>query len=297
MLLTAHSMEVNRKKISMTENENPGQFSLEAKSPFELRINQSTGLSDSEIQNALATGEMGFLHSFTTGSTVDGPGVRVVAWTTGCQFRCLYCHNPDTWRINNGIPVTIERASLELKKYRSGLKIMGGGFTLSGGEPLMQDRFAVRLFTAAKKIGIHTALDTNGAFGKRLNDEELDNIDLVLLDIKSWDNDRHKQITGVGIAPVLEFAERLASLKKKVWLRFVLVPGLSDNEEDVSNIARFAAELGNIERVDVLPFHQLGEFKWKELGLKYSLEALEPPVAETVRVVCEQFRSEGLRTY
>jgi pyruvate formate lyase activating enzyme len=281
----------------MTQKENSGQISLEAKSPFELRINQNEGLSESEVQNALATGEMGFLHSFTTGSTVDGPGVRVVAWTTGCQFRCLYCHNPDTWKMSNGIPVTIERATGELKKYRSGLKIMGGGFTLSGGEPLMQDRFAVRLLTAAKKIGIHTALDTNGAFGKRLSDEELENIDLVLLDIKSWENDRHKQITGVGIAPVLEFAERLASLKKKVWLRFVLVPGLSDNTDDISNIARFAAGLGNVERVDVLPFHQLGEFKWKELGLKYSLQGSEPPSSETLRLVCEQFRSAGLRTY
>jgi pyruvate formate lyase activating enzyme len=281
----------------MGDNEKHGQVSLEAKSPFELRINKDEGLSETEVQNALSTGDLGFLHSFTTGSMVDGPGVRVVAWTTGCQFRCLYCHNPDTWKLTNGTPVSVKRALEEINKYRAGLRIMAGGFTLSGGEPLMQDRFAARLFEGAKKIGIHTALDTNGAFGKRLSDTELSNIDLVLLDIKSWDNTRHKQITGVGIAPVLEFAERLASLKKKVWLRFVLVPGLSDNEDDVSNLARFVSDLGNIERVDVLPFHQLGEFKWKELGLKYSLEGLEPPLSEKVRVVCEQFRAEGLRTY
>jgi pyruvate formate lyase activating enzyme len=281
----------------MADNENYRHGSLEAKSPFELRINKGTDLSESEVQNALATGELGFLHSFTTGSAVDGPGVRVVAWTTGCQFRCLYCHNPDTWKLTNGIPVKVKRAVEELKKYRAGLKIMAGGFTLSGGEPLMQDRFAVRLFEGAKRIGIHTALDTNGAFGKRLDDADLSNIDLVLLDIKSWDNERHRQITGVGIAPVLEFAEHLAVLKKKVWLRFVLVPGLSDNSEDISNLARFAADLGNIERVDVLPFHQLGEFKWKELGLKYSLEGLEPPSSERVRDVCEQFRSAGLKTF
>jgi pyruvate formate lyase activating enzyme len=281
----------------MIEKENSGQVSLEAKSPFELRIYGNANLSEADLQNALAKGEMGFLHSFTTGSTVDGPGVRVVAWTTGCQFRCLYCHNPDTWKITNGMPVTITRAVEELKKYRSGLKIMGGGFTLSGGEPLMQDRFAVRLFSVLKKTGIHTALDTNGSLGKKLSDEELNSIDLILLDIKSWDNERHRKITGVGIAPVLEFAERLASLKKKVWLRFVLVPGLSDNADDISNIARFAAGLGNIERVDVLPFHQLGEFKWKELGLKYSLQGLEPPSSETVRKVSEQFRSVGLRAF
>src|SRR5215471_18288141 len=119
---------------------------LEAASPFELRVNQASGVSESAIKNALVTGDIGFLHSFTTGSAVDGPGVRVVAWTSGCQFRCLYCHNPDTWHLSNGMPVPLERAVDELKKYRHGLQRMSGGFTLSGGEPLMQDRFAVRLF-------------------------------------------------------------------------------------------------------------------------------------------------------
>ena len=118
---------------------------------------------------------MGFLHSFTTGSTVDGPGVRVVAWTTGCHWRCLYCHNPDTWTMSNGIPVTLAKATEELRKYRYGLKIMSGGFTLSGGEPLMQDRFAVKLFTAAQLMGIHTAVETNGSLGSRLTDAELEN--------------------------------------------------------------------------------------------------------------------------
>src|SRR5215469_7731637 len=143
---------------------------LEAKSPFELRGTWSSGVSDGDVRAALTSGEMGFLHSFTTGSAVDGPGVRVVAWTTGCQFRCLYCHNPDTWTMSNGIPVTLDRATAELRKYRAGLKVMSGGFTLSGGEPLMQDRFAVKLLTAAQAMGIHTALDTNGSLGDRLTD-------------------------------------------------------------------------------------------------------------------------------
>src|SRR5215831_1995607 len=128
----------------------PQSIPLEAKSPFELRVDQSKNVEESVVKKALATGDVGFLHSFTTGSTVDGPGVRLVAWTAGCQFRCLYCHNPDTWNIMNGMPVTLERAAEELAKYRRGLKIMSGGFTLSGGEPLMQDRFAVRLFASAK---------------------------------------------------------------------------------------------------------------------------------------------------
>src|SRR6186997_962890 len=128
------------------------QLSLEAGSPFELRADLSKNIPESVVAKALQTGEMGFLHSFTTGSTVDGPGVRLVAWTAGCQWRCLYCHNPDTWNVMNGMPVTIERAVEELGKYRHGLKAMGGGLTLSGGEPLMQDRFAVRLFTAARSM-------------------------------------------------------------------------------------------------------------------------------------------------
>src|SRR4051812_29828837 len=159
-------------------------ISLAAKSPYELRVNLGKDVPESDVRTALRTGDMGFLHSFTTGSTVDGPGVRVVAWTAGCMFRCVYCHNPDTWTMSNGIPVTVAKATEELRKYRRGLAAMAGGFTLSGGEALMQDRFAVKLFTAARKMGIHTALDTNGYFGARLSDEDLDVINLVLLDIK-----------------------------------------------------------------------------------------------------------------
>ena len=135
---------------------------LEAKSPYELRVGLGKDVPETTVREALRTGDMGFLHSFTTGSAVDGPGVRVVAWTTGCQFRCLYCHNPDTWTMPNGIPVAVTRAVEELRKYRHGLQVMSGGFTLSGGEPLMQDRFAVKLLAAAHGMGIHTALDTNG---------------------------------------------------------------------------------------------------------------------------------------
>ena len=172
---------------------------------------------------------MGFLHSFTTGSTVDGPGVRVVAWTSGCMWRCLYCHNPDTWTMTNGIPVTVARAVAELGKYRQGLKVMRGGFTLSGGEALMQHRFAVKLLGAAKEMGIHTALDTNGYYGDRLTDAELGVADFVILDIKGWTADQHRRLTGMDIEPTLAFARRLAALRRPVWLRYVLVPGWSDD--------------------------------------------------------------------
>ena len=222
-------------------------ISLEAKSPFELRVNLGADTPESDVRTALATGDMGFLHSFTSGSTVDGPGVRVVGWTTGCQFRCLYCHNPDTWNMSNGIPVTVARATEELRKYRHGLKIMSGGFTLSGGEPLMQDRFVVKLFTAAKAMGIHTALDSNGFLGSRLSDTELEQIDMVLLDLKMWDPERHRHLTGMDNVPVLDFARRLAKCRRPIWERFVLVPGLSDDGENIANIANFSASLGNVE--------------------------------------------------
>lgn len=270
-------------------------ISLEAKNPFELRADLGNGLPESDVRTALTTGDMGFLHSFTTGSTVDGPGIRVVAWTTGCQFRCLYCHNPDTWTMNNGIPVTLAHATEELRKYRQGLNIMSGGFTISGGEPLMQDRFVIKLLTAAKAIGIHTALDTNGALGSRLTDAELEQIDLVLLDIKTWNPERHRHLTGIANGPTLDFARRLAERRKTVWLRFVLVPGVTDDDDDVIKIAKFAASLGNIERVDVLPFHQMGRFKWKELKLNYTLDDVQPPVPEAVEHVCARFRAEGLK--
>ena len=281
----------------MSEKEQLKNVRLQAKSPFELRVNLGRDVPESDVRTALSTGDVGFLHSFTTGSTVDGPGVRVVAWTSGCQFRCLYCHNPDTWNMTNGIPVTLGKATEELRKYRTGLKVMAGGFTLSGGEPLMQDRFAVKLLTAAQAMGIHTALDTNGSLGTRLTDAELESIDLVLLDIKSWDAERHRQVTGMEVGPVLDFARRLAARKRPVWLRFVLVPGLTDDAENIAKIARFSGGLGNVDRVDVLPFHQMGRFKWKELKLNYALENIQPPTSEAVEQACAWFRAEGLKVY
>lgn len=270
---------------------------LEATSPFELRGTWTSKVSDDEVRAALASGDMGFLHSFTTGSAVDGPGVRVVAWTTGCQFRCLYCHNPDTWTLNKGIPVTIEKATTELRKYRHGLRTMSGGFTLSGGEPLMQDRFAVKLLGAAHEMGIHTALDTNGSLGHRLSDQELNAIDLFLLDIKCWDREAHVRLTGMDLEPVLEFARRLAAARRPVWLRYVLVPTLTDNLRDIGSLAEFATKLGNVQRVDVLPFHQMGRFKWKELHLDYTLDEIRPPATELVSKVCDQFRIRGLKAF
>jgi len=281
----------------MPDGQTVPQTPLQAKSPYELRVNLGKDVPETDVRTALATGDMGFLHSFTTGSALDGPGVRVVAWTTGCMMRCLYCHNPDTWTMSNGIPVTIAQATEQLGKYRHGLKVMSGGFTLSGGEPLMQHRFAVKLLTAAKGLGIHTALDTNGLFGDRLTDAELGAIDLVLLDLKMSDPERHRQLTGMDVGPVLAFAQRLAQLRRPIWVRYVLVPGFSDDVEDIAETAAFAATLGCVERVDVLPFHQMGKYKWKNLGLEYKLENVEPPSTQVVERTCAVFRAVGLKAY
>jgi len=275
----------------------PPSAPIEAGSPFELRVHLGDGVPETDVQSALENGDMGFLHSYTTGSTVDGPGVRVVIWTTGCMWRCRYCHNPDTWTMRNGYPISVARAAEELGKYRHGLKVMSGGVTISGGEPLLQDRFVVKLFAAAKGMGIHTTIETNGFFSDRLSDAELETIDLVMLGIKTWGDDRHEELTGRPIQPTLDFARRLAALERKIWVRFVLVPNLTDAPEIIGGIAQFAASLGNVERVEVLPFHQMGRYKWKQLGIKYHLESTEPPGAETVERALEIFRTAGLEAY
>jgi len=268
---------------------------LVAKDPFELRVNQSGGKPESFIKQSLETGDVGFLHSFTTGSAVDGPGMRLVAWTAGCQWRCLYCHNPDTWTMINGLAVPVERALEELRKYRQGLKVMSGGLTLSGGEPLLQDRFVVKVLTGAKAMGVHTAIETNGHFSERLSDEDLKQVDLVLLGLKTWDPERHRRLTGKDIGPTLDFARRLAALKKPIWVRFVLVPGLTDDLKDIGAIATFAAGLGNVERVEVLPFHQMGSFKWAKLGIPYTLKDAKAPSKESFEAACQVFRDQGLK--
>ena len=271
-------------------------ISIESKSPFELRVNLAKDLPETTVKEALASGDMGFLHSFTTGSYLDGPGARVVAWTTGCGWRCQYCHNPDTWTLRNGFPISVGRATEELRKYRQGLKKMSGGLTISGGDPLMQDRFVVKLLAAAHAMGVHTCIETNGYFGEKLSDAELATIDLVMLGIKTWDDERHIRLTGRSVEKTLAFARRLAALKKPMWVRFVLVPGLTDDPDDIAHIAQFAASLGNVERVEVLPFHQMGRFKWEKIGIPYALEAVEAPGPEAVERACEIFRSAGLKS-
>jgi pyruvate formate lyase activating enzyme len=271
---------------------------LVAKSEFELRVDMAADLREEDMRAALAAGDIGFLHSFTTGSAVDGPGVRLVAWTTACTFRCRFCHNPDTWTLANGMPVSIARATEEMRKYAYGLKVMRGGVTLSGGEPLVQHRFAAKLFRAAKTLDIHTAIETNGYNGAKLSDAELEDIDLVILDMKAFTPAQHALVTGVeDNTPVLTFARRLAAMKRPMWLRYVLAPALTDDWEEIERIAEFAAGLKVVERVEVLPFHQMGRYKWQRLGLDYTLGDTEPPSAESVAETVGIFRRAGLAAF
>ena len=264
-------------------------------SPYELRVSLGEKVGESGIRAALDSGDWGFLHSFQTGSAVDGPGMRIVAWTSGCQFQCVFCHNPDTWKLTNGIPVTLTRAIEVVNQYRHSLRTMKGGLTISGGEPLMQHRFVLKLFAAVQKLGVHTALDTNGYLGDRLSDEDLNCIDLVMLGLKAITPGLHQRLTGKDNQPVHDFARRLAAKKRPVWIRFVIVPGWTDNMDEIGRMADFAAELGNVQRVDVLPFHQMGRFKWEKLGMEYKMRDAEPPSAETIEQALARFRAVGLK--
>lgn len=233
------------------------------------------------------TEKRGYIHSLESFGSVDGPGVRYVIFMSGCAMRCQFCHNPDTWNMQSGKPYTADELLKQAKKYRSywGSK---GGITVSGGEPLLQIEFLTELFRKAKKEGIHTTLDTSGnpftreePFFHKMQ-ELMRYTDLVLLDIKHIDEEQHQILTGCTNRNILDLAEYLSEIEKPVWIRHVLVPGRSDKDEYLENLDAFIRTLRNVERVEVLPYHTLGTFKWKELGIPYPLEGVEPPVKERI---------------
>lgn len=241
-----------------------------------------------------ASGLIGSVHSTITGGAVDGPGLRFVLFMSGCLMRCLYCHNPDTWNIANGTPRTVDNILSEVGKVSLFLKA-AGGITISGGEPLVQADFVHEVFARCKaEYGLHTALDTNGLLARNLPDEWFDVVDLVLLDIKQIDPDKHRRLTSAPLEPVLDFAQRLARMGKPTWVRYVLVPGLTDDVDDVERLADYVATLKNVERVEILPFHKMGEYKWKEIGVPYELGDMLPPAPELVDRVRKQFEARGL---
>ncbi|MCL2852260.1 MAG: pyruvate formate-lyase-activating protein [Defluviitaleaceae bacterium] len=239
---------------------------------------------------------VGKIHSVETCGTVDGPGIRYVVFTQGCPLRCMYCHNPDTWDANGKGSLTKSVGELmsDILKYKSYFKFSGGGVTLTGGEPLMQREFALALLSACKGEGLHTALDTSG-FGDidDLTKKVLSRTDLVLLDIKSINADTFKKVSGFPIDKTLAFAEYLREAGITAWARFVLVPGLTDNEEDLHALASYLTTLTNVEKVGILPFHQMGAYKWQELKLNYQLKDTPTPSETETERVRDLFRSYG----
>ena len=230
-----------------------------------------------------------------TGAAADGPGMRFVLFVAGCPFRCLYCHNPDTWTFKSGRCVTVDEAIAEVAPYAGFLR-MAGGVTVSGGEPLTQPWFVgAFLRRVHDDLGLHTALDTQGFLGHKVDDDWLTAVDLVLLDIKHADAARYKTITGRALQPTLDFARRLVRLGKPMWVRYVLVPGLTDDPNDIARLADTVAGLGPlVEKVELIPFHQLAAHKWAELGRRYTLEGAPVPTAEQIGEAAATLRSRGL---
>ncbi len=229
----------------------------------------------------------GYVHSLESFGSVDGPGVRYIIFLSGCAMRCQFCHNPDTWNMQSGKLYTADELLDQAERYRSywGSK---GGITVSGGEPLLQIDFLTELFQKAKERGIHTTIDTSGNpftreepfFGKF--NELMKYTDLLMLDIKEIDEERHQTLTAQSNKNILDLAQYLSEIHKPVWIRHVLVPERTDYDEDLKKLDAFIQTLDNVEKVEILPYHTLGTFKWKELGISYPLEGINPPTSERI---------------
>lgn len=239
----------------------------------------------------------GYLHSVETAGALDGPGIRRVLFLNGCPLKCVYCHNPDTRRYKGGNKTDAFTELKAIARQKEMLISMKGGVTVSGGEPLWQPEFVKAIFEGSKIMGLHTALDTSGFLGKKADDELLSHTDLVLLDIKHFDPEGYKRVTGVDLQPTLDFAERLAAMEKPVWLRFVLVPGYTDDMKAIGKMAAYARKLGNVERVEVLPFHKMGEYKWEAMEMDYELFDIPEPDPELVQKTKRQFELEKIPVY
>lgn len=256
------------------------------------------GLTRKDRIRALQTGDIGFVHSWDLNTSVDGPGTRMTVFMSGCPLRCQYCQNPDTWKMRDGKPVYLDAMIAKVERYQDVFAATHGGITFSGGESMMQPAFVSRVFHAAKHMGVHTCLDTSGFLGRNYTDEMIDDIDLCLLDVKSGDPEIYQRLTGGVLQPTIDFGQRLARRGKKIWVRFVLVPGLTGGEENVEKVAQICQSFGDsVEHIDVLPFHQLGRSKWHELRIPYPLENQKGPSQACKDRVKAQFESYGFTVY
>jgi pyruvate formate lyase activating enzyme len=237
----------------------------------------------------------GRIHSVETCGTLDGPGLRFVVFTQGCPLRCLYCHNPDCREVTGGTEITVDELITEVLKYKNYIK--NGGVTISGGEPMLQPEFVREVFRKCKENGIHTALDTSGFTTIELVKPVLEFTDLVLLDIKSFIPETYRKVTSKDLEPTLKLARYLHEIHKPTWVRFVLVPDLTDADENIRGLADFVATLDNVERVEVLPFHQMGSYKWEELGYDYALKETPPASPTQVSNTINIFKAKGLPVF
>lgn len=240
----------------------------------------------------------GNIHSIETLGTVDGPGIRYIVFTQGCLLRCQFCHNADTWEIGTGKQMSVSEIIDDLQTYLPFIEASGGGITVSGGEPLLQIPFLTELFKECKKLGIHTTIDSSGGcysanahFQHQLADL-LKYTDLILLDLKHIDREKHKRLTGLTNDHILEFARYLSDHQVPIWVRHVLVPGTTDAPEDLEQLGKFIGTLKNVAKVEVLPYHKLGVYKWEALGLEYPLRDVEPPSEESVQLAYNLLTAE-----
>lgn len=242
------------------------------------------------------SGTPGWIHSYESAGMIDGPGMRFVVFLTGCPLSCAYCHNPDCMKLKNGRRVGSAEVMSEIRSAAAFIKHAGGGVTISGGEPLVQPDFVRTILRESKALGLHTALDTSGYLGKHADDEILSLTDLVLLDIKSGLPEIYKDVTGVELQPTLDFARRLSDMGKPVWVRFVMVPGLTDGPDNVAAVAGIVKDIKTVQRVEILPFHKMGEYKWERLGLAYRLKDTDEPTPEQIQAVRDIFSAHGIAT-
>ena len=256
------------------------------------------GLDRRDRLRSLKDGDIGFVHSWDINTSVDGPGTRMTVFMSGCPLRCQYCQNPDTWKMRDGQPVYLSAMINKIDRYKDLFKATGGGITFSGGESMMQPAFVSCVFRAAKEMGVHTCLDTSGFLNRNYTDDMIKDIDLCLLDVKSGDEDTYKEVTGGVLQPTIDFGNRLSRLGVKIWVRFVLVPGLTDSVENVEKVAQICEQFGDVvEHIDVLGFHQLGRPKWHEMRIPYPLEDAKGPSAKLKQRVVQQFESHGFLVY
>lgn len=236
----------------------------------------------------------GRIHSIETCGAVDGPGLRYIVFTQGCPLRCQYCHNPDTWKATDGNETTTEELIEDIVKYKSFMNASNGGVTVSGGEPFLQPEFLKDLLMKCKENGLHTAVDSSGYVNLNIADPILDYTDLVLLDIKSYNKDVFKSLTGVELDRTIAFAKHLEQRGIPIWLRYVFVPNLTDNHEDIEHLAQFLSTLTNLQRIDFLPFHKMGEYKWEQLGYDYKLADTKEPTVDETNAAADIFRKYNL---